>query len=70
MVSRKFEMLLLVLLGRNKFSTPFLLYPFLKISALSCRIFYYKMFSGGFLLNHNDVNEYCYVAQFINSVVT
>jgi hypothetical protein len=24
------------------------------------------MFSGGFLLSHNAVNESCYVAQFVN----
>jgi hypothetical protein len=44
-VSRKFDMLLLVSLDRYKFSTPFLFYPFLKISSLSCRIFDYKMFT-------------------------
>jgi hypothetical protein len=48
LVSRKFDMLLLVPLDRYKFSTPFLLYLFLKISSLSCRIFYCKMFRGGF----------------------
>jgi hypothetical protein len=56
-VSRKFDMLLLVPLDRYKFSTAFLLYPFFKISSLSCRIFYYKMFSGGFF--YNVVNEFC-----------
>jgi hypothetical protein len=52
-VSRKFDMLLLMPLDRYNFSTPFLLYPLLKISSLSCRIFDYKMFSGGALLSHN-----------------
>jgi hypothetical protein len=28
------------------------------------------MLSGGFWLSHNVVNESCYVAQFVNSVVT
>jgi hypothetical protein len=28
------------------------------------------MFSGGFLLSQNAVNESCYIAQFVNSVVT
>jgi hypothetical protein len=32
--------------------------------------FYYKMFSGGVLLSHNTVNELCYEAQFVNSVMT
>jgi hypothetical protein len=35
------------------FSTPLLFHPFFKISSFSCLIFYYKMFSGGFLLSHN-----------------
>jgi hypothetical protein len=63
-------MLLLMPLDRSKFSKPFLLYPFLKVSSLSCRIFEYKMFSGGVLLGHNTVNELCYVAQFVNSFMT
>jgi hypothetical protein len=53
-VSRKFDSLLLVPLDRYKFS----------------RIFVYKVFSGGVLLSHNTVNELCYVAQFVNSVMT
>jgi hypothetical protein len=56
-VSRKFDMLLLVPLDRYKHSTPFLLYPFLKISTVSSRIFDYKMFSGIFLLGRNSVND-------------
>jgi hypothetical protein len=50
-------------------NTPFLFYPFFKISSFSYRIFEYKTFRGGFLLSHNAVNESCYVAQFVNSFV-
>jgi hypothetical protein len=53
-------------------STPFLFYwyPFSKISSFSCRIFEYATFSGEFLLSHKTVNELCYVAGFVNSIVT
>jgi hypothetical protein len=63
-------MLSLVPLDRYEFSKPFLLYQFLKIPSLLCRILDYKMFSGGFLVSHNSVNELCYIAQFVNSIVT
>jgi hypothetical protein len=65
-VSRKFDMPLDIQI----FSTPFLFDPFLKISSFSCRIFEYKTFRGRFLLSHKAVNEFCYVAQFVNSFVT
>jgi hypothetical protein len=32
--------------------------------------FEYTTFSGEILLSHNTVNELCYVAQFVNRVVT
>jgi hypothetical protein len=43
-VSRTFAMLLLIPLESQKYSEPFLLYPFLKISWFSCRIFDYNIF--------------------------
>jgi hypothetical protein len=59
-VSRKFDMLLLVLLESEKFCTHVLLYPFLKISSFSCLILDYNMFGGDFLLSHFSVNDSCY----------
>jgi hypothetical protein len=66
-VSRKFYVRFLVSFARLEVSTPFL---FLKISSFSQQIFEYSTFSGGVLLSHNTVNELCYVAQFVNSIVT
>jgi hypothetical protein len=45
-------------------STPFLFDPFFKISSFLHQIFEYMTFS------HNTVNELCYVAGFVNSIVT
>jgi hypothetical protein len=59
-VSRKFAMLLLVSLESYKYSTPFLVHQFLKISSFSYRKFDYKMFSGDFLLSPFSVNDSCY----------
>jgi hypothetical protein len=58
--SQKFDMLLLVRLDKN-FLNTFALSVFIKISLLSCQIFYYNKFGCGFLKVTNAVNESCYV---------
>jgi hypothetical protein len=72
--SRKFgtDILFLVLFESLEVSTPFLFYPFFKISSFFHvhRIFEYARFSGEFLLSHKTVNELCYVAGFVNNIVT
>jgi hypothetical protein len=42
----------------------------LKISPISYRIFEYTTFSGEILLSHNTVKELCYVAGFVDIIVT
>jgi hypothetical protein len=69
-VSRKFYILFLVSFRSLEVSTPFLFYPFLKTSSFSYRIVEYTTFSGEILLSHNTVKELCYIAGFVNSIVT
>jgi hypothetical protein len=65
LVSRKYDMLLLVPLNRYTFFTL----SIFKNIIIIMSIFFIKMFNG-FLLSHNAVNEFCYVAQSVNNVTT
>jgi hypothetical protein len=70
-VSRKFDILFVGIIRQlGSFYTFFLFYPFFKIWSFSCRIFEYSTFSGEYLLSHKTVNELCYVAGFVNRIVT
>jgi hypothetical protein len=69
-VSRKFD-ILFVSFGSLEVSTgtPFSILTVFKNIIVLYRIFKYTTFSGAFLSSHNAVNELCYVAQFVNSIV-
>jgi hypothetical protein len=64
---------ILILVSFESFESfyTFFIYPFfLQKSSFSYRILEYTTSSGDILLSHNTVNELCYVAGFVNSLVT